>query len=79
LKICGQKIAGFHVTKLMKEDNQCWFIQAGRESVSKLKLEKFRKGGYAAVDYYEICNFDLSGMTKEEIEVKTTFSKFLKF
>ena len=51
---------------LMKEENQCWFIQAQREG--KL-FDNFKKGGFAGVDYYDVCNFDLSGMTKEEIGV----------
>ena len=73
--ICGKAIANRHVTELMKEDNQYWFIQAGREDEQKIKLEKFRKGDYVAVDYYEDCDFDLSDMTRNEIDTKTGGNK----
>ena len=72
LKICGQKIAQWHVRKIMKEENQCWFIQAQREGK---EFDNFKKSGFAGVDYMKSCNFDLSGMTKEEIEAKTDGQK----
>jgi len=42
-----------------------YFIQAGREGVH---WDYFRKKSIAAVDYKEICDFDLAGMTKDEIK-----------
>ena len=68
MKICGREIAKWHVRKFNeKEENQCWFIQAQREGK---EFDNFKKGGFAGVDYYDTCDFDLSGMTKDEIGVK---------
>jgi len=66
--ICGKAIANWHATKLMKDENQCWFVQAQRHGK---EFENFKKGSFVGVDYYDICNFDLSGMTKLEIKART--------
>ena len=42
-----------------------YFIQAGREGVH---WDYFKKKSIVAVDYKEICDFDLTGMTREEIK-----------
>ena len=42
-----------------------YFIQAGREGVH---WDYFKEKSIVAVDYKEICDFDLAGMTREEIK-----------
>ena len=52
----------------MAKDNQCYWIVAGREGIH---LPYFRKKHIAAVDYKSICDFDLTGLSKEQIRDKT--------
>ena len=56
----------------MKDENQCWFVQAQRHGK---EFENFKKGSFVGVDYYDICNFDLSGMTKTGIKARTDDQK----
>ena len=45
-----------------------YFIEAGRKGIH---WDYFRKKSIVAVDYKEICDFDLTGMTYEEIKEAT--------
>ena len=68
LKICGQKLVKYHIENLMEDERKYWFVQAGRKGEN---LEKFREGGYVAVDYKDVCDFNLSGLERDEIGIKT--------
>ena len=69
LKICNKEIGKWHVTKIMKDENEIYVIQAGMDGIW---LEEFQKSKTAGVSYSSIGeNFDLTGMTKDEISVKT--------
>jgi MoxR-like ATPase len=71
VKICGQEITKWHINHFKNKEIEYYFIQAGR---NKKYLEEFKKENYVAVDYLDdeenIGNFDLSGLTKEEIKNK---------
>ena len=70
LKICGDKILQHHVNKLMKKENQCYYIRPG---VNGEFWKEFRTNNFVAVDYLDqnkpesAGDFDLSGLTKDEI------------
>jgi MoxR-like ATPase len=70
LKICGEKILQHHVNKLMKKENQCYFIRPGANGEF---WKEFRTNNFVAVDYLDqdkpdaAGDFDLSGLTKDEI------------
>ncbi len=69
LKICNKEIAKWHVTKIMKDENDIYAIQAGLEGIW---LEEFKKSKTVGVDYSSVGGtFDLTGMTKDEISAKT--------
>ena len=72
LKICGQKIVDWHFNELETEENDFYFIRAGP---SGEYWEEFRTNNFVAVDYVHESldpeatgNFDLSGLTKDEIK-----------
>jgi len=68
LKICGEKIIKHHADNLMNPENQCYFIQAGKDGKY---LKEFKANNFVAVDYLDKDNpngdFDLTGMSKDEI------------
>jgi 5-methylcytosine-specific restriction protein B len=69
LKICNKEIGKWHVTKIMKDENDIYVIQAGLEGIW---LEEFKKSKTVGVDYSSVGGtFDLTGMTKDEIGAKT--------
>ena len=69
LTICNKEIAKRHVTKIMKDENDIYVIQAGLEGIW---LEEFKKSKTVGVDYSSVGGtFDLTGMTKDEISAKT--------
>ena len=75
LKICGQEIIKWHIKKLMSKENECYFIQAGEDGKY---FNEFIKNNFISVDYFsdlkDIENYDLSGMTKNEITNKNKSS-----
>ena len=71
LKICGQKIASWHIEdNIMNQENQCYFIRAGEKGEY---WKEFKTNNFVAVDYLDEDNpnsagdFDLSDLTKNEI------------
>ena len=70
LQICGDKILQHHVNKLMKKENQYYYIRPG---VNGEFWKEFRTNNFVAVDYLDqnkpesTGDFDLSGLTKDEI------------
>ena len=68
LTICNKEIAKWHVSDVIKKENRVYIIQAGSEGDW---LHEFQESKTAGVSYHEHGKFDLTGMTKEEIETKT--------
>lgn len=68
LDICNKEIAKFHVKIIMNNDNNVYVIQAGQKGEW---LQEFQGSKTAGISYHEYANFDLTGMTKDEIENKT--------
>jgi len=68
LNICNKEIAKWHVTDVMSDDNNIYFIQAGGNGDW---IQEFQETKTAGVSYHEYANFDLTGMSKEEISGKT--------
>jgi hypothetical protein len=68
LTICNKEIAKWHVSDVIKNENRVYIIQAGSEGDW---LHEFQESKTAGVSYHEHGKFDLTGMTKEEIETKT--------
>ena len=68
LKICNKEIAKWHVKTVMKDENNIYIIQAGGKGDW---IKEFQESKTAGVSYHEIAHFDLTGMSKEEIENKT--------
>jgi len=68
LEFCNKMIARWHVTKTMTDENNIYFIQAGGDN---RWLEEFEKSKTVGVGYGEVAKFDLTGMSKEEMENKT--------
>jgi len=68
LEICNKEIAKWHVKTVMTDENNVYIIQAGGDGDW---LREFQESKTAGVSYHEHGKFDLTGMTKAEIETRT--------
>ena len=65
IELCDKEIAKQHVEKIVRDENDVYFIQAGKDSVW---LDEFKKSKKVGVGYGEVARFDLSDMNKEKIQ-----------
>lgn len=67
IELCDKEIAKQHVKEIMKKENNIYFIQAGKESKWLKEFEETKTVGIT----HPNAKFDLSNMSKNEIEDKT--------
>lgn len=72
LKICGQKIADWHIEKITKSDYDMWHILPGRRNEGFVYLDEFIETNTIGVGWDKIR--DISNLS--DLEIEKTFEKY---
>ena len=68
LKVCGQKIAQWHIDNIVKSEYEMWYIMPGSRETNFMYLDEFLKTNSIGIGWDKVS--DISNFTENEINKK---------